>query len=73
MTVLTDDAATADAACTALMVSGPERWPGVASALGLDKVMVVEASGVIQISAAMKERVRLLREEKPELEIREIP
>ena len=73
VTVLTDDAATADAACTALMVSGPERWPGVASALGLDKVMVVEASGVIQISAAMKERVRLLREEKPELEIREIP
>jgi len=73
VTVLADNAATADAACTALMVSGPEKWPGVAAGLGLDKVMVVEDSGVIQVTPAMHERVRLLREDKPNLEIREIP
>jgi len=73
VTVLADNAATADAACTALMVSGPERWPGVASGLGLDKVMVVEDSGVIQITPAMHGKVRLLREDRPDLQIREIP
>jgi thiamine biosynthesis lipoprotein len=73
VTVIDAEAAATDAACTALMVAGLRHWPAVASSLGIDQVMVVGEDGAIQMSPAMRERVTLLRDEQPTVEIRIIP
>jgi len=73
VTIIGKDAASTDAACTALMVAGPQHWPTVASALGVRQVMVVEEDGTIQMSPEMQERVRLLRDEPPAITLRQIP
>ena len=57
VTVLHADAGLADAAATALMVAGPEAWPAVAAALGIEAVMVVDADGGIQLTPAMQPRI----------------
>lgn len=73
VTIIGNDAALTDAACTALMVAGPEHWPTVASALGVRQVMVVAEDGTIQMSPEMQARVTLLRDEPPEITLRQIP
>ena len=57
VTVLHSNAGLADAAATALMVAGPEAWPTVAAALGIEAVMVVDADGGIQLTQAMQPRI----------------
>ncbi|NHA14096.1 FAD:protein FMN transferase [Thioalkalivibrio sp. XN279] len=57
VTVLHADAGRADAAATALMVAGPEAWPAVAAALGIEAVMVVRADGGIELTPAMQPRI----------------
>jgi thiamine biosynthesis lipoprotein len=57
VTVIHERAALADAAATALFVAGPQDWPRVAADLGLDQVMLIEASGRIHVSPAMRERL----------------
>jgi thiamine biosynthesis lipoprotein len=56
VTVIADEGLLADAAATALFVAGPEDWPEIASALGLDQVLVIEESGDMQITPAMQDR-----------------
>lgn len=56
-TVIADEGLLADAAATALIVAGPEQWPGVARALGLDKVLLITDSGEVLVSAAMNARM----------------
>ncbi len=72
VTVVASEGALADAAATALMVAGPEAWPRVARAMGVDQVMVVEEGGGIQLTPAM---VRRLQWEKPvpEPRVRPLP
>jgi thiamine biosynthesis lipoprotein len=72
VTILGPSAAESDAACTALMVAGLGHWPAVARALGIREVMVVDQNGVIQMSPQMRDRVTILREEAPPVEIRDI-
>jgi thiamine biosynthesis lipoprotein len=72
VTVVHDDAATADAACTALMVAGPERWPAVAKALGIRHVMVVDADGRVHIGRGTEARVTILDEGALPIAIREL-
>lgn len=43
VTVVHASAALADAAATALLVAGPQRWPAVAERLGVDQVLVIDA------------------------------
>ena len=62
VTVLHTDAGLADAAATALMVAGPEAWPGVAVALGIEAVMAVHADGEIELTPAMEGRIRFTDE-----------
>ncbi len=57
LTVLGTDPALADAAATALFVAGPERWRVVARRLGIDAVLRVDASGEIEMTPAMTERL----------------
>lgn len=72
VTVIHDEAATADAASTALMVAGPERWPAVARALGIDRVMVVDADGRVHMSNGTQTRVRILDDDARPVAIREL-
>lgn len=52
-TVVADDGPTADAAATAIVVAGPEHWPRVAAAMGVDAVLVIEESGRMRATEAM--------------------
>jgi thiamine biosynthesis lipoprotein len=71
VTVLGVEAAAADAAATALVVAGPEHWPAVAAALGVDRVMLVDAEGGIHLTPAMQDRVYL--PDAADREIRVVP
>ncbi len=59
VTVVADNGALADAASTALFVAGPGHWREQATALGLDKILVVEDSGRIVVTAALSGRLQL--------------
>jgi thiamine biosynthesis lipoprotein len=56
VTVVASDGTLADAASTALFVAGPEKWRDMAQALGVARALRVDASGEIQMTAAMRDR-----------------
>ena len=58
ITVIHNDAATADAAATALFIAGPERWQEVAKAMDIKYVMLVDAQGGIHLTPAMQSRLQ---------------
>ena len=58
VTVIATEGVLADAAATALVVAGLEGWPGVAAALGLEEVLVVDEEGTVFLTPAMQQRVR---------------
>ena len=64
VTVLTKDAALADAASTALFIAGADQWQAVATKMGVDSVMLVTTDGQIVLSTAMAERIELLFDSK---------
>jgi thiamine biosynthesis lipoprotein len=70
VTVLHDDATTADAAATALFVAGPDRWYETARRLGIRYVLLVDDEGVVHMNPAMQERLDFL---SPPREIRLSP
>ncbi len=45
VTVIHRNAALADAAATALLVAGPQRWAGVAQRMGIDQALVIDRQG----------------------------
>ncbi|VAX10557.1 hypothetical protein MNBD_GAMMA26-690, partial [hydrothermal vent metagenome] len=63
------DAATADAAATALLVAGPEQWREVAKKMGLSQVMVITPQGEISMSPAMVERIRFEVSPEPSVNV----
>jgi thiamine biosynthesis lipoprotein len=60
-TVVHADGALADAAATALVVAGPDRWQETAGALGIDQAMVVNADGSVLLTGAMAQRTTVQR------------
>ncbi|MGB0956762.1 MAG: FAD:protein FMN transferase [Panacagrimonas sp.] len=58
VSVIHADAATADAASTALFVAG-DQWPVLARQMALDAVMVVDANGEIFMTPALADRIEL--------------
>ncbi|MCP4994409.1 MAG: FAD:protein FMN transferase [Gammaproteobacteria bacterium] len=58
VTVLHSDAATADAAATALFVAGPERWDEIARRMGIRYAMLIDQQGVIHLNPAMHKRLQ---------------
>ena len=58
VTVLHEDAATADAAATAIFIAGPTQWIEIAKAMNIKHVMLIDAKGKIHISSAMEKRVK---------------
>lgn len=69
VTILHHDAATADAAATALLVAGPEQWREVAKKMGLSQVMVITPRGEISMSPAMVERIRFEVSPEPDVNV----
>jgi thiamine biosynthesis lipoprotein len=58
VTVLHPQAATADAAATALFVAGPGHWYEVAKGMGIRHVMLIDTDGVVHMTPAMQSRVQ---------------
>jgi len=72
-TVVTDEGALADAAATALLVAGKTDWPEVASALGLDTVLVVDEKGDLYMTEKMQDRLTLKRNTDTQITIITLP
>ncbi len=60
VTVLHQDAGLADAAATAIFVAGSKNWRRIAKNMGIDHVMLIDASGNIQLTPAMEKRIKFL-------------
>lgn len=58
VTVIHTDGATADAAATALLVAGPQDWPGVAKAMGIEQVMLIDKDGLVYLTPRMQQRIK---------------
>lgn len=61
VTVIHDNATTADATATALLIAGPKMWYRVARSIGIKYVMLVAADGTVYMNPAMAERIRFDR------------
>ena len=60
VTVLHQDAGRADAAATAIAVAGSKNWQRIAKNMGISHVLLVDAKGNIQLTPAMKKRIKFL-------------
>ncbi len=69
VTVIHDDATTADAAATALMVAGAGAWPPVARSLGVDAVFLVTGEGEVEMSPLMAARLELTGDPPPPVRV----
>ena len=65
VTVLTEDAALADAASTALFIAGPELWPEIAEKMGIKYVMLIGEDNKIYLTPAMAKRIELFTDVSP--------
>ena len=72
VTVLADDATTADGASTAVFLAGPSKWRAVARALGIRYALRVDAVGKMQITRALSQRLELLPDARQRLAIEEV-
>lgn len=73
VTVIARDGATADAGASALFIAGPKDWRRVARAMNIEQAMLVDADGVVHMTPAMAERLRIEAEPAPELRIEALP
>lgn len=64
VTVLHNNAATADAAATALFIAGPTQWIEIAKAMKIKYVLLIDENGDIHISSSMKKRIELVQKRK---------
>jgi thiamine biosynthesis lipoprotein len=62
VTVLHQNAATADAAATALFIAGPTQWVEIAKAMNIKHVLLIDEDGKLHISRAMEKRLKLKQE-----------
>lgn len=64
VTVLHQNAATADAAATALFIAGPSQWVKIAKAMNIKYVLLIDDKGELHLSSAMNERIKLEQKRK---------
>lgn len=62
VTVIHDNAGTADAAATALFIAGTERWLEVARNMGIKYVMLIDTEGNIYMNPNMEKRVHFQKD-----------
>lgn len=66
-TVVHSNAATADAAATALIVAGPKQWRAVAKSMGLRYVMLIDTAGKVYMTPAMAKRIKFQIDPPPKV------
>lgn len=71
VTVIHDNAATADAASTALFVAGPDEWVDIARNMDIELVMLIDNDGVFHMSPAMQARIHLEPDMAAEIRVSE--
>jgi thiamine biosynthesis lipoprotein len=59
VTVIHSNAATADAAATALFVAGPEEWYNIAQKMGIEYVLLIDSEDNAHMNPAMSKRLKL--------------
>ncbi len=59
VTVIHTDAGVADAAATALMVAGPQRWVEVAKSMRLESILLIDEKNEVTMTPAMAQRAVL--------------
>ena len=59
VTVIHHNAATADAAATALFIAGVDEWPQIAQQMGIDKVMLIDEALTIYMTPQMAQRIHI--------------
>lgn len=62
--MLHQNAATADAAATALFIAGPSQWVNIAKAMDVKYVLLIDDKGELHISSSMNERIKLEQKRK---------
>ncbi len=67
VTVIHDDAGTADAAATALFVAGPQGWRATARQMGIDQVMLIDSEMRIHVTPKMNRRLIFQSQPIPEV------
>ncbi len=60
VTVIHSDATTADAAATALFLSGPKDWHRIARQMAIRYVLLIDSEGTLHMNPAMQKRIDLL-------------
>jgi thiamine biosynthesis lipoprotein len=73
VTVIAADGATADAAASALFIAAAPDWPRIARAMNVDQVMRVDSDGIIHLTPAMAERLRIETDPRPEIRVQALP
>lgn len=63
VTVIHNNAGTADAAATALFVAGPEKWQDIAQSMGIEYVMLIDTQGTIHMTPKMAERIHFSQDQ----------
>jgi len=71
VTVIHTDAATADAAATALFIAGPDEWYRIANKMGIKYVMLIDKSGTVHMNPAMAKRIKFQLPKPPKVIISE--
>ena len=71
VTVIHNNAATADAAATALFVAGPDEWVEIARDMDIELVMLIDTDGVYHMSPAMQSRIHLEPDRAAEIKVSE--
>lgn len=64
VTVIHNEAATADAAATALFVAGPQHWRRIARQMGIELAMLIDEQLTVYMTPAMAQRLTLEQELK---------
>lgn len=65
VTVIHDNAATADAAATALFVAGPKLWQKIAAQMGITQVMLIDEKLNVYMTPQMAKRIHFEIDPKP--------
>ncbi len=71
VTVIHSDAATADAASTALFIAGKDYWHEIAKNMGIKYVMLIDSEGTVHINPAMRARIHFESEKPPTINLSE--
>ncbi len=69
VTVIDKSGILADAAATAILVAGPERWYEIAKNMGIKYVMLVDNQGIIYMNPRMAKRINFKLEQTPSISI----